>query len=298
MEAELATEPIPGKDCRCMSAETDTRAATDTSDMDSPDTTDTPDTIDAIVAELAEDLAGQGFDLVAHTTVAAYHAALGDRGDDPAFRLPDFPTPRLDPKTRLPASRCVVLVGNSAAVWPHFMALLSAQPERRREAHPFDRFTAEVLSRVVLMTVGPRFAFDLRFSFEAGARAFSATHLAAAAGLAHRGPAGLAIHPRLGPWFALRAAIVIDTPGRAAPPPDPVCERCREKPCLSALAKALADEDPIAIAHRAVRDKWGAWLAVRDACPVGTAHRYPEAQIRWHYAHERGALDEGSSDEP
>lgn len=265
---------------------------------------ETPASLDVILDELGEDLAAQGFDLLAHTTVAAYHEALGDRGDDAAFRLPDFPTPTPDALGHRP-SRAVVLVGNSRAIWPHFMAVLEAQPERRREAHPFDRFTSEVLSRVALLVVGPRFAFDLRFAFEGGSRAFSATHLAAAAGLAHRGPAGLAIHPELGPWLALRAAIVIDTPGRAARPPDPVCERCLDKPCMSALAAAMGArssdafrgagaETPAApaaaVAHHAVRERWRAWLAVRDACPVGREHRYGDAQIRWHYAHDRSAL--------
>ena len=35
-------------------------------------------------------------------------------------------------------------------------------------------------------------------------------HLAEASGLAHVGPAHLAIHPQHGPWFGLRAVIVLD----------------------------------------------------------------------------------------
>jgi hypothetical protein len=33
-----------------------------------------------------------------------------------------------------------------------------------------------------------------------------------------------------------------------------------------------------------------AWLAVRDACPVGREHRFPEAMIRYGYTKDRGAL--------
>jgi len=44
------------------------------------------------------------------------------------------------------------------------------------------------------------------------------------------------------------------------------------------------------LVHAAVRDHWQAWLAVRDACPVGKAARYDDSQIRWHYALDREAL--------
>jgi cyanocobalamin reductase (cyanide-eliminating) / alkylcobalamin dealkylase len=37
-------------------------------------------------------------------------------------------------------------------------------------------------------------------------------------------------------------------------------------------------------------DTWRAWLAVRDACPVGREHRYGDDQIAYHYAKRRDAL--------
>jgi len=33
-------------------------------------------------------------------------------------------------------------------------------------------------------------------------------------------------------------------------------------------------------------EEWRAWLAVRDACPLGRAHRYTEPQVLYHYTHE------------
>jgi methylmalonic aciduria homocystinuria type C protein len=290
-----------------------------------------PPRIESLVAALETALAPHGFDLVAHTTIAAYHATRGDRGDDRGFLFGE-----IDP------SRAVIVVGNSRAAWPHFLEALEREPERRREEHPFDRWTTEIVSRAVLAAIGEHAAFDTRYAFEGGRRAFSALHLAHASGLAHRGPASLAVHPRFGPWFALRAAVLVDVPGRVAPPPDPICERCREKPCLAALARALSGDDTAAVAHQRVgqeetagrasgrswsrgrrqpadgsregptgttdtmdvppafpsfvigtpvgRQRWRAWLEVRDACPIGVAERYPDGQIRWHYAHDRSAL--------
>ena len=247
---------------------------------------DAPPGLDDLREELADELGLRGFDLVAGTTVEAYHDVLGRR-DDGAFGLPDYPSWRAEPGK----SRAVFLVGSSRAVWPHFKAALAADPRRTSEQHPFDRWTSEVISRAVVMVVGPHYAFDVRFAFEGGVRAFSALHLAQAAGLAHRGPAGLAISPLFGPWLALRAAVVVDMPGRPAAAPDPVCDRCADKPCMVALAAAMGQRDRADIAHDAVRERWRDWLAVRDACPVGRDLRYGDEQIRWHYAHDRGALE-------
>ncbi len=259
-------------------------SATNSTSADNP--ADDGIDIDMLVHELGGEAASAGFDVIAHTTVAAYNARLGPTGEP--FRLPDYPSWRTPPAG---ASRAVVLIGNSRAVWPHFMEQLQAQPSRRSDPHPFDRWTSEFISRLTVEVVGPHYGFDVRFVFEGGARAFSALHLAEACGLAYRGPAGLAVHPRMGPWFALRAAIVIDTPGVVAGSPDPVCERCVAKPCIAALQTALGERPPVDVHHGVIRDRWHDWLAVRDACPVGVEERYGEAQIRWHYAHDRGALE-------
>lgn len=32
------------------------------------------------------------------------------------------------------------------------------------------------------------------------------------------------------------------------------------------------------------------WIAVRDACPIGREHRYPEDQLRYHYTKDRSLL--------
>lgn len=253
---------------------------------------DGPD-IETLTLELAQEAGSYGFDLVTHTTVAAYHRVLGLRGDDGAFRLPDFPSHRTlvaNPDGSRP-SRAVFLIGNTRAAWAHFMGALDAQPARRNDPHPFDRWTSEVLTRVVVAVIGPHYGFDVRFAFEGGVRAFSALHLAEATGLAYRGPAGLAVNPLLGPWFALRAAIVIDTAGSEAPTPDPVCLRCVGQPCVTALNHAMSDTARAEVDHGIIRERWRDWLAVRDACPEGTSLRYSDAQIRWHYGHDRSALE-------
>ncbi|MDX2167772.1 MAG: hypothetical protein SF182_11935 [Deltaproteobacteria bacterium] len=87
-----------------------------------------------------------------------------------------------------------------------------------------------------------------------------------------------------GPWIGLRAALVLDRPGPTGPPPRAAnpCPDCA-RTCVPAFERARAAPGELA-------DTWPLWLAVRDACPIGRAHRYDEAQIRYHYIKDRRAL--------
>ena len=71
-----------------------------------------------------------------------------------------------------------------------------------------------------------------------------------------------------GPWFALRAAIVM--PGEP-PPPAPPVHALHLRRAVSRRAGDCASTD------------WRSWVAVRDACPVGRDHRYSDDQIEFHY---------------
>ena len=39
-----------------------------------------------------------------------------------------------------------------------------------------------------------------------------------------------------------------------------------------------------------VAPDWTLWLAVRDACPLGREHRYPEPYLRYVYTKDTGVL--------
>jgi len=94
-------------------------------------------------------------------------------------------------------------------------------------------------------------------------------HLAVATGLGALAPSHLVIHPAYGPWFALRAAVVLD----GTPPPmrPRLAQPCHcDHTCTTVLERAQRSTD------------WRDWLAVRDACSLRDA-RYSDAQIRFHY---------------
>jgi methylmalonic aciduria homocystinuria type C protein len=233
---------------------------------------------------LAERLAGVGFDLVAAGRVADYHRQLAPTAE---FRLAPFPG------VCAPEERLVVLIGHSRAVWAPFLAALAREPWRREVANPLDAWTADVLTAALAVAVPPGVRTDTYAYWEPPPRRVAMQVLAAALGLAARGPAGLSAHPIHGPWIAFRAAVVIDTPGplptgTPAPSNADVCARCARTPCAPALAAALA----ATATHDApgVAASWQRWVAVRDACPIGRDRRYSEAQLRYHYTGDRRAL--------
>ena len=156
------------------------------------------------------------------------------------------------------ARRAGLLIGNTRALWPKFLAAKPAGPD------PLDRYVEQVVEPLV--PAGGR-AFYAHRTYDRTYIPFQ--QLAVAAGLGGISETHLVIHPEYGPWFALRAAIVVE----GEPPPSAQIPRpCRcGAPCREALTRAVESGD------------WRAWLAVRDACPVGRHHRYSEDQLAYHY---------------
>lgn len=211
---------------------------------------------------LISELAARGLDLAAPLAVEDHDAAA------PALAI----APGLWGRARTLA----IVVGNTRALWPRFCAA------RRDVADPLDAY----VERAVLEAIDaarPDAAWTVRWGHHVPATV-AIQRAAEVAGLAHLAPSHLCVHPVYGPWIALRALIAFDLDGPSVPAPRiaPPCD-CRNG-CAEAFAQALAAGVPASTAE--LRDRWRLWLAVRDACPAGRAHRYGEAQIRFHYAGE------------
>jgi methylmalonic aciduria homocystinuria type C protein len=221
-----------------------------------------------ITERLGPACAEAGFDLLQPFAVASYNVVA-----EPTYSLPDFGRD----------DALGVVIGNTRELWPAFTRAREA-PELRREAHPLDAYVARTLPRLVAAAT-PRPA-ELIFAHVTAPRPFPVQRVAESAGLAALAPSHLAIHPIYGPWFALRAVVIIDVPGpttsRTAPRP---CDTC-SAPCVPALERALAASGPV-LNGRSVSAHAQAWIAIRDACPVGPAFRYDEAQLRYHYGIDR-----------
>jgi len=169
-----------------------------------------------------------------------------------------------------PARRRGLLVGNTRALWPRFLAARRADPELLAASDPLDLYTERTVAH----------AFPGERVWLAHAQYDGAwipiQRLAAAVGFAHLAPSHLSIHPTYGPWFALRGVIALvgDPPATRT-----TCAPCPcDTACTDQLARAIASQDP--------RD----WIALRDSCNVGRNHRYGDDQLLYHYTKDRALL--------
>lgn len=188
-----------------------------------------------------------------------------------------------DPTTRLPAfergAALAVVIGNTRSLWPALTAAL--RDDATLAAHPdvVEAYAERTISAAAAATEVP---FHTRWAHGGVGGFLPIQRIAARAGLAWLSPAHLCVHPTFGPWIGLRAVIVFDLAPPSVPPPvlaDP-CGACRQG-CEPAFA--------------ATTDDWRSWLAVRDACPLGRAHRYSEDQLHYHYTKDRRFLGVATS---
>lgn len=175
------------------------------------------------------------------------------------------------------APRMGLLVGNTRALWPRFVAAMR-DPALAAERDPLDRYTERTIEAAFAgapilyghreyeaAVSGAPNVYAVR---EHGDAFLPFTRLAVVTGLGALAASHLVIHPIYGPWFALRALVLVDgePPVRA-----PIASPCTcGTACKTALATALGSES------------WEHWLAVRDACSL-RAWRYSDEQIRYHY---------------
>lgn len=169
-----------------------------------------------------------------------------------------------------PARRRGLLVGNTRALWPRFVAARARDRALDRDPHPIERYTVETLDWIAASLPDARVYYGHR-EYDGAFLPFQ--RLAVASGLGALAPTHLVIHPIYGPWFALRAVIVCA--GEPEPAKLPIARACScTNKCGDALARAVT----------ATTDRGAAWLAVRDACTAGREHRYTEEQIAYHYS--------------
>lgn len=193
----------------------------------------------------------------------------------------------LGPPLDLPEGGTVLLLGNAgAAMWRAFAASGPDGPD------PLNRWTMSVVAPIAA-------ALGARPLYPFGDTAVPFQRWAARAERLQPSPLGLLMHPDYGLWHAYRAALVFAAAlplPEAAARPHP-CASCAGRPCLSACPVGAFSEGGYDVAACA------AWLAsgtgadclaqgcrARDACPVGRAWRYPDAQVRFHMQAYRRAV--------
>ncbi len=190
-----------------------------------------------------------------------------------------------------PGARSIVVVGSGGpALWSHLMQELSDHPEFLTETlHPLDSCV-----RRVVETTSPLFeGIGHRWFFAA---AQSEVHLdfrtlAVQSGLGASSRLGLVLHPDFGPWMGLRAACFVDLVLAESPGVESPCVGC-PAPCGpacpgDAFPGGEWDVGTCASFH-GVSERCAASCASRMACPVGTAHRYDDLELTYHYNRREG----------
>lgn len=172
--------------------------------------------------------------------------------------------------------RLGILLGNTRALWPRFVAAMR-EPALAADAHPLERYTERSIEAAF---AGAR----VYYAHRRYAGAFLPfQRLAVATGLGALAPSRLVIHPIHGPWFALRAVIVVEG---EPPVRRPIAQPCTcDARCAEAIAAARSASGP---------ESWRAHLAVRDACSL-RAHRYSDDQAGYHYTKAWTRFDPGAA---
>jgi cyanocobalamin reductase (cyanide-eliminating) / alkylcobalamin dealkylase len=188
-----------------------------------------------------------------------------------------------------------VVIGNTRALWPCFVEALRNEDSLRHAEHPLDAYVMRSIrdaARQIPVETKILWAHDME------PEPIPVQRMAEVAGLAKVSPSHLSIHPRFGPWIALRAVLVLDAEGPAGPAPSVPdhCSPC-ERPCMSALRRALeasnTNERDVQRDATVIRGAWRAWLEVRAVCPIGAEHRYGQAQAEYHYAKRLPLISRG-----
>jgi hypothetical protein len=183
-----------------------------------------------------------------------------------------------------PASS-VLLVGQAGgAPWPHFLRWRARQPAGLE--NPLDSW-----ARVVIGSVAEQFR----------ARAVSPSdrpylpfqQWAMRAERLKPSPLGILMHPEYGLWHAYRGALLFDVELQLPAPREAIhlCDLCAEKPCLKSCPVDAYDgsrfDHAACLSH--VRGPNGGPCRAggcldRNACPYGTAYRYPADEQAFHMA--------------
>lgn len=184
----------------------------------------------------------------------------------------------------------VALIGNvGSSMWPAFRAWQEGRSDRGG-ADPLDAWSKAVIGPVAL-----ELGATAWFPSDPPWQPFQQWAMRAEA--LRASPLGILIHPRYGLWHGYRGALGFAHPLEGAEPPAPEhppsghpCDRCADKPCLTACpvaAVAAAGFDvPACRGHLRTEAGQAACMLsgclARNACPVGAEHRYVGDQLRFH----------------
>ncbi|QDZ26813.1 hypothetical protein [Noviherbaspirillum sp. UKPF54] len=185
--------------------------------------------------------------------------------------------------------RQLILIGHAGRkLWQSVTAAGIASDD------PIDDFTVRTVRQWFAGSLAQH-AYDILYP---GTQAIGLQRLGQLAGWHHASPFMVGIDSEWGSWYAYRALVVADTrfeptrPVRGVHP----CATCQHRVCVTSCpAGALSGEQFDLAKCVAYRKREGsqcrATCLARISCPVGSSHRYCDAQIRHTYVGSMRAIE-------
>lgn len=176
-----------------------------------------------------------------------------------------------------PADKLGMLIANSKAIWPHFQRWHRALEQPI--ANPFDQFIAEQLqSALDEANIKPN---DIYYVQDM-TRLVAFQRLAQTTGICmFDNDIHLCVHEKYGPWFGLRALLVLEEQG-------PQCER----PTAPVI---VLDEEEIKASVKCMEaalagEGWQMWAQMRQCISYGKKYAYSKSQLEYHHSKNQQIL--------
>ncbi|HJV88167.1 MAG TPA: hypothetical protein VJ698_22040 [Noviherbaspirillum sp.] len=187
------------------------------------------------------------------------------------------------------ACRQLILIGHAGRkLWE------SVTAEGIRSAHPIDDFTVRTVRRWFEQCL-PKNTYKILYP---GTQTIGLQGLGQLAGWHHASPFMVGIDQAWGTWYAYRALVLADTAFEPSQPvqSDHPCTTCNHTRCVTNCPAAAFDAEKFELAKCiAYRKQDGsgckATCLARVSCPVGSAHRYCDEQIRHTYLGSMRAIE-------
>lgn len=223
-----------------------------------------------------------------HSPFPANHLNQAGLNRQHVFTLSELPAEVVATLGDIDGYRQLILIGHAGRLLWECVKASGIEGE-----HPIDDYSVRTVARWFTEFLPGR-RYTLLYPGEA---AVGLQQLGRLAGWHHPSPFMIGIDATWGSWFAYRAVVLADTDFLPSPPAERLnpCQTCQEKPCITACpAGALADGSfslSRCASYRLQPDSACAYgCLARSACPIGSAHRYDEAQVRHSYSRSLAML--------
>lgn len=238
-----------------------------------------------LVSHLGTSLSSRGIDIIHPFQLATYNNAI-------PVELESSKIPEVEDEATL-----AVLIGNSRELWLHFIDALVTGNATLDDSNPLESFIEGSIMESCQQT-GEKHRI---YWSHRGSPLPAMQRCAQSTGLAYMDQnCHLCLHPKFGPWFALRALVVFDKHEWSEPPTCLLANPLSQEQAYivketmgSAIQKtnAFAKQRNLSFSDSMIH-LWESWVAVRNAANFHNEYRYSDSQLRYHYTRDQTILEE------